>query len=317
MESSEEESKLPKISVITPSLNQRQFVEETIRSVIFQRYPNLEYLVIDGCSTDGTVEIIRKYEPWIDFWCSEKDNGQVDAINRGLAMATGDVVAWLNSDDYYLENALHSVGKAFQKNPSVDFVYGDINIVDENGEFLRENNGMPFSAEKLLVHKFISQPACFWRKSVMGKIGYLDDSYINIFDVEYWIRAGLSCRFMYLPEKLAEFRVHSDAKTHKDVLLTGKEGIALFERFFDNPSLPVNIRSVKKSVLQHWNERLGRYYFERKNPIGARHYLVKAIKAYPLRLQNCLLVLMIIDTIFKTKLYESYCRKRKRFSDLV
>ena len=127
-----------KISIVTPSYNQSQFLERTILSVLNQNYPNLEYLIIDGGSTDGSVEIIRKYEKYLAYWVSEKDNGQADAINRGFQKSTGKILAWLNSDDIYLPGTLLKVSETFNKNPEVDLIFSNIFFIDEYDNRINE-----------------------------------------------------------------------------------------------------------------------------------------------------------------------------------
>src|ERR1035437_4288596 len=127
----------PKISVITPSFNQGKYLESTIKSVLEQDYPNLEYIVIDGGSEDNSVEIIKKYEKHLAYWESVKDKGQSHAINKGFAIATGEILAWLNSDDTYEQNAIYNIAEWFRKYPELDFIYGDVNIIDEKGAVLQ------------------------------------------------------------------------------------------------------------------------------------------------------------------------------------
>ena len=129
-------SKLPKISIVTPSLNQAKFLEKTIQSVLAQNYSDLEYIIIDGGSTDGSVEIIKKYQDKIAYWVSEKDRGQSHGINKGFALATGDIFAWLNSDDTYMPGALHTVAEYFSKDSDLDFLYGDVNLINEKSIIL-------------------------------------------------------------------------------------------------------------------------------------------------------------------------------------
>ena len=121
----------PLVSIVTPSYNQGQFIEETIRSVLLQGYPNLEYIIIDGGSTDNSVEIIRKYEPWLAYWVSEPDNGQSEAINRGWSISQGDILAWLNSDDMYTQNAIQTAVSTLQRHPEMTMIYGDTNVINE------------------------------------------------------------------------------------------------------------------------------------------------------------------------------------------
>ena len=191
----------PRLSVVTPSLNQGEFIEETIRSVILQGYLNLEYLVFDGGSTDGTVDIIRKYAPWIDYWVSEPDEGQSEAINMGWEMSTGEILAWLNSDDKYTMNALNRVGGIFARNSTALTLTGSCDIADVNGTDITKR--MPphsFDPEPLLANagQPPGQPSVFIRREVFDGIGKLDTSLHYVMDWEYWIRIGM----MYPPQSV-------------------------------------------------------------------------------------------------------------------
>ena len=133
-------ARYPKISIITPSYNQGQFLEQTILSILSQDYPNLEYIIMDGGSSDNSVEIIRKHEDNLTYWVSEPDKGQSDAINKGFQRATGDILTWLNSDDYYLPGTLHTVAEYFTQHPDVECIYGDLQVVASNGDLLYVRN---------------------------------------------------------------------------------------------------------------------------------------------------------------------------------
>lgn len=141
---------LPKISIVTPSYNQAQFLEETILSVLKQDYPNLEYIIMDGGSTDGSVDIIRKYEDKLAYWVSKPDKGQADAIYRGFEKSTGEILGWINSDDYYLPGAFNAVGRFFQLKPTTKFLVGNVLIVDSKGKFIYHKYNFPASFKKLL-----------------------------------------------------------------------------------------------------------------------------------------------------------------------
>ena len=210
-----------KISVITPSFNQGKFIEQTIQSVLSQNYPNLEYIVMDGGSTDNTVEILKKYEDKIK-WFSEKDNGQSDAINKGLKMATGDVVAWLNSDDYYLAGTLKKVADCFETNPDTMWVTGDYKIVDEQGRpiqsfvrgyknFLR---ALPFR-NTLFVANYINQPSTFWKRSLHSELGYINDKYHLCMDYDFWLRVYKRYPLHTISSAFSAFRIHSTSKGKK------------------------------------------------------------------------------------------------------
>ena len=204
----------PKISIITPSYNQGQFLEETIRSVLDQGYPNLEYIVMDGGSTDNSVKIIKKYQNRLTYWVSEPDKGQSDAINKGFRMATGDIVTWLNSDDYYLPGTLQTVATFFMEHPDVECVYGDQHIVDKNSNLLYVGKAIPYNYRTMLFGGArVPQPSSFYRRSVVDRVGYLDTTLHYNMDVEYFIRFGkYGIHFAHIPHPLTCFRAHIDSK---------------------------------------------------------------------------------------------------------
>lgn len=206
---------IPKISIITPSCNQGQFLEQSILSVLKQEYPNLEYIIIDGSSTDASVEIIKKYGNDLAYWVSEPDKGQTEAINKGFAIASGEIISWLNSDDFLLPNALYSVAKKFQANPKIDFVYGDTQQVSQDGKIIYTNKIIPFDKNVLIYGRILAtQPSVFFRKSVFGKIGLLNQDFEFCMDLDFWIRAfqkGL--KFSHTYQTISANRFHKDTKT--------------------------------------------------------------------------------------------------------
>lgn len=193
-----------KISIVTPSYNQGGFIERTIQSVLAQDYLNLEYIIIDGGSTDDTVDIIKKYDNRIAYWVSEPDKGQADAINKGFKMATGGIVAWLNSDDTYEPEAVKTISEVF-KCPEIDLIYGDCNIVDKEDKIIGKMDGGDFRYKKNLFNLIctIPQPATFFRRKILNEIGYLDTSLNLSMDFEYWIRASKAGKkIKHIPKKL-------------------------------------------------------------------------------------------------------------------
>ena len=180
----------PKITIITPSYNQGSYIEETIDSVLSQNYPNLEYMIFDGGSSDNTVEVIRKYEKNLNFWVSERDNGQSDAINKGLRIASGDIVNWLNSDDYYEPNCLNIIGKQFE-NSNVSAVCGRSNLFKGAREVVGESSGTDVyrnNLAKTIGWSRIDQPATFFRKTALDQMGLLAVDLHYVMDKEWWIR---------------------------------------------------------------------------------------------------------------------------------
>ncbi|MCK4374134.1 MAG: glycosyltransferase [Candidatus Brocadiae bacterium] len=204
----------PRISVVTPSFNQGEFIEETIRSVLLQGYPDLQYIIIDGGSTDGTVDIIGKYEQWLDFWTSEPDQGQSDAINKGLERATGQVLAYLNSDDIYLPGALGTVGRAFA-DPAVQWASGRCRLLGRATRGLATLPRRPWRERwRWLVRNCIFQPSTFWRREVADQVGPFSTDLHLLMDYEYWLRmvaAGHSVTWM--DAWLSGYRLHRHSKT--------------------------------------------------------------------------------------------------------
>lgn len=207
---------MQKISIITPSFNQGQFLEQTIDSVLSQNYPNLEYIIIDGGSSDNSVEIIKKYEKHLHFWTSEKDNGQSDAINKGLKHANGDIINWLNSDDYYEPNALKKVAAYFDDEKTL-VVAGKSNIWKHNKISLQSPGTDIYSSiEKTIGFARIDQPETFFSKKAIDKMGFLNPNLHFVMDREWWIRYlllfGLE-NIKKTDEILVNFRIHGNSKT--------------------------------------------------------------------------------------------------------
>ena len=201
-----------KVSVITPSFNQGKYIERTIESVLNQRISELEYIVMDGGSTDQTVDILKKYDSVLE-WRSEKDNGQTDAVNKGLRLAKGDIIGWLNSDDIYYPNAIRAVLDVFEKNPDINVVYGNAYHIREDDSIIEEYYTEEYSYERLKEVCYICQPAVFFRKCLVDKYGYLDETLQYCMDYDYWLRLGKSERFYHLPVFIAGSRLYEDNKT--------------------------------------------------------------------------------------------------------
>ena len=216
---------LPRITIVTPSYNQGSFLEETIRSVLLQGYPDLEYVVIDGGSTDQSVSIIRKYEQWLTHWASEKDRGQGDALCKGLRLATGEVGGWLNSDDLYLPGTLQRVARKFREAPAPDVVFGNLYLADENSQILDEFRKTPFMRLGFLYGVFfIHQPASFWRLDTLRKIGGIDPEFTFEMDTDLLFRfVRAKARFRFVRAFLAAFRLHPSSKTSTILHVSDKE----------------------------------------------------------------------------------------------
>lgn len=205
--------KLPKITIVTPSYNQGQYLEETIRSVLMQDYPNLEYIVIDGGSTDDSLPIIQKYAKHLAYWVSEPDGGQAQAINKGFRRSTGDMMGWLNSDDLLLPDALWRVARAFVRRPDTMIVTGLRKVYDHDSRFLHNLFDAIPTEDILRIRCSVFQETTFWRRAVWETVGELDETFQYALDFAYWQRVlDAGYRFTLLPYYLGGFRLHADSK---------------------------------------------------------------------------------------------------------
>jgi glycosyltransferase involved in cell wall biosynthesis len=240
---------IPLVSVVTPSYNQAAYLEETIRSVLDQDYPAIEYIVIDGGSTDGSVDTIRRYADRIAYWVSEPDKGQADAINKGWSRCSGEIVAFLNSDDYYLPGAVSRIIETFSANPDIGVAYGQAQWVSEGGDPVQVSRVYVDGQEMLNRLPGLPQPATFVRRQVLETVGLLDATFHFALDGEFFVRALGNFQAMPIPEVLACMRLHSAAKSVAAGLGFAPEVLRIAQKVINNPQRYPRYRVVPDDVL--------------------------------------------------------------------
>ena len=243
----------PKVSIITPSYNQGHFLEETIRSVLAQDYPNLEYIIVDGASKDNSVDIIRKYESHLSWWVSEKDQGHADALNKGFAHATGDILAWINSDDTYEPGAVSEAVAFLSAHPEVGMVYGDANLTNNNSQIVGKFAAKQTSYLQMLrgsVH--IPQATTFYRADLWRKLGPLDLSLFFAFDYNMWVLFAKNSEIRYVPRLWANFRMHNSGKSVVNDDRCYPDMLRVRERELGKGVSWLSVRAVTRRLFYAW-----------------------------------------------------------------
>ena len=284
------------ISIVTPSLDNGAYILQTIRSIEKQTVCNFTYIIMDGDSTDNTIAILESYSnkyPWIK-WISESDKNQSAAINKGWKTADGEILAWLNADDVYLPGTFKIVSDYFQRHPDVDIIYGDCDYMDDAGHTLEAYPTQPYNYANLIrfAVNYIPQPATFIRRRVVESVGFLDETLHYVMDYDYWLRIGLNHSIVYIPEKLAKMRLHSDAKSIKNLGGFSHELITIYTNFFNTCELPEKIRKLEKEALSHAYYRAAHIAFWAEQPEISYQYGRMALQLQPFSIRSWRLLLM-------------------------
>jgi glycosyltransferase involved in cell wall biosynthesis len=258
-----DEQEWPRITVVTPSFNQGRYIEETIRSVLLQRYPNLEYIIIDGGSTDNSLRIIHQYQPWLAYAISEPDKGQNDAINKGWRRSTGKILAWLNSDDVYEPNALFRVAAAWRANPNTGLWHGLCHEFDEGG--VKLTTGGPYDVKTAISVGYdqggrVAQPAAFVARLAIDHVGMPDSRLKQSMDKDLFQRVAALYGTVFIPEVLARFRLHweqlSQVRARDPRFFIQRERLMALENLFAIPNLPVDVMRLRRKAMARTHLRL-------------------------------------------------------------
>jgi GT2 family glycosyltransferase len=302
------------VSIITPSYNQAPYLEQTIQSVLEQDYPHIEYIVVDGSSTDDSVEVIKKYADRLAYWISEKDSGQAEAINKGFARANGEIVAWLNSDDYYMRNTISVAVRCFDRNPDVVMAYGDMLAVDGEGQPINALRYRQLSLEDLLCFQIIGQPSVFFRRSALEKAGWLDPTFHFMLDHHLWIRLAQQGRILHVPQVWSAARYHPQAKNRARAAEFGREAFRVLAWAGKEPALVQVLSRVRQRALASAHRYNARYLLDGGQPAAALGAWFRAFVIHPptaLGRLN-LLVSAILLLTGLSQLREAVLRRRRR-----
>lgn len=272
---------LPLISVVVNSFNQAEFLEQTLRSVLDQDYPRVELLVVDGGSTDGSLEIIQRYANQIRWWVSEKDSGQAQGINKGLQRATGEITAWLNSDDFYYPGTLRKAAEAFALHPEAGLIYGDVMAVDSNGKPFHRMKTGDVQVDELMTFHILNQPGVFMRRSILKSAGYLDPSYHYLLDHQLWLRIAIRSGMVHVPEVWAAGRFHPAAKNVAQAANFGAEAFRIADWLFRDPYTTARAETLAPSIRAGAYRINARYLLDSGAPKPALSSYWKGLAADP------------------------------------
>jgi glycosyltransferase involved in cell wall biosynthesis len=271
----------PLVSIVTPSYNQAKYLEATMQSVLQQDYSSLEYIVVDGASEDGSQELIQKYQDKLAWWVAEPDQGQADAINKGFRRSSGEILAWLNSDDLYLPGTVTAAVDIFRQHPEAGMIYGDAVSADGNGHLLNELRFETWGVADLLAFNMICQPAVFMRRDLLEKVGYLDTSYHFFLDHQLWIRLAREGSLIHVPEVWAVSRYHAEAKNVTMAAQCGTEAWRILEWAESQPDLREIIAKDKKLIHAGAYQISARYLLDGGKPGPAFRNYLKAVQNWP------------------------------------
>ncbi|MGK7924890.1 MAG: glycosyltransferase family 2 protein [Spirulina sp.] len=243
-------AQLPLITIVTPSYNQAEFLEETIRSILLQGYPHLEYIIIDGGSTDGSVEIIQKYEPYLADWISEGDRGQSDALNKGFKRATGDLIGWQNSDDTYQPHAFAYAAQTYLSHPEAEVIYGLVHHIDRDSQFIKKYPVKTATVANMIPYSAVTNHSVFYTAKIFQDGNFIDTNLQHCMDQEFILRLLLKqYKFVFEPNIIANWRLYDLTKSSRQMDIWAKEAFQLCQQVYENKTCDREIRDKAKNCL--------------------------------------------------------------------
>ncbi|MBP0016334.1 MAG: glycosyltransferase [Cyanobacteria bacterium SBLK] len=243
-------SRYPLISIITPSYNQAEFLEETIRSILLQGYPHLEYIIIDGGSTDGSTDIIQKYAPYLAYWVSEGDRGQSDALNKGFKRATGELIGWQNSDDTYQPNALAYAAKIYLSHPETEVIYGLVHHIDRDSQFLEQYPVTTATVDNMIPYSAVTNHSVFYTAKIFQDGNFIDTNLQHCMDQEFILRLLLKqYKFIFEPQIIGNWRLYDLTKSSQQMDIWAREAFQLCQQVYENETCDRAVRDKAKICL--------------------------------------------------------------------
>ena len=290
----------PKVSVVTPSYNQADFLEETIQSVLDQDYPDIEYVIIDGNSTDGSQDIIRKYQSRLAYWVSEPDSGQSEAINKGFAHATGDILTWVCSDDTLLPGAVSKIVDLFQRHPEAGLIYGDARHIGPEDEDLGFCLGKPYSLRALVIDSLVPQPAGFFSREAWERCGPLDVNNHYCMDRDLWLRMAAQFPIIYEPVLLAGMRSHPTSKSVRDRTPMKLAQKAVLDDYFRTPNVPQEAIDARPTAYGRLYYYLGLSYVQQARFDEAKVALKQSLRWQPGHRRALIVLALLVSAAIRS-----------------
>lgn len=272
----------PRVSIVVPSYNQAAFLEETLCSVLDQDYPDLEAIVVDGGSTDGSVDIVRRYADRLAWWTSEPDSGQVAALNKGFALATGEILGWLNSDDTLLPGAVSAVVEELERDPELLLAYGDAVLIDEESRRIGSLTAREFDVPTMVrtCQNHVVQPGSLFRRRALELVP-LDEAGFYYFDFEFVLGLALVGPVKRIPRELATYRIHPESKSVAAHVEKAIDHLRVYDGFFARPDLPPELRAVEAEASSRASLTAGEYFYAGLEQRRARAELLRGLRLYP------------------------------------